>query len=94
MGQPSHAREARTIAVPPGAAPTGGRRVLLAIPLTFEMVGSPLVRMGLAPICRRPLAEHRQYLLFMLTDVSRLTNGACSARLGSFLYDIISPGRP
>lgn len=55
-----------------------GRRVLLAIPFSFEMLGSPLGRMALASACRHLLAEHRQYLIFVLSGVPR---GVAQTRL-------------
>jgi hypothetical protein len=64
-----------------------GRRVLLGVPFTFEMIGSPLGRMQLASACRHLLAEHRQYLLFMLMDVPR---GVAHTRLA----DVVNTLRP
>jgi len=46
-----------------------GQRFLLGIPLSFDMIGTPLGRMELASACRHLLAEHRQYLVFVLTNV-------------------------
>jgi hypothetical protein len=65
----------------------GGRRVLLAVPFTFDMIGSPLGRMQLASACRHFLAEHRQYLLFVLSDVPR---GVPQSRL----VDIVNTLKP
>lgn len=64
-----------------------GRRVLLGIPFSFEMIGSPLGRMQLASACRHLLAEHRQYLVFVLSDVPR---GVAHTRL----TDIVNTLRP
>ncbi|HEY4115236.1 MAG TPA: hypothetical protein VGM17_14370 [Rhizomicrobium sp.] len=64
-----------------------GDRFLLGIPITFEMIGSPLGRMELASACRHLLAEHRQYLIFMLTNVPP---GVAQTRLA----DITNSMRP
>jgi hypothetical protein len=64
-----------------------GDRFLLGIPITFEMIGSPLGRMELASACRHLLSEHRQYLIFMLTNVPP---GVAQTRLA----DITNSVRP
>jgi hypothetical protein len=64
-----------------------GDRFLLGIPITFEMIGSPVGRMDLASACRHLLSEHRQYLIFMLTNVPP---GVAQTRLA----DITNSVRP
>jgi hypothetical protein len=64
-----------------------GQRFLLSVPFSFEMVGSPLGRMELTSACRHLLAEHRQYLLFILTNVPP---GVAQTRLA----DIVNTMRP
>jgi hypothetical protein len=64
-----------------------GQRFLLALPFSFEMIGSPLGRMELTSACRHLLAEHRQYLIFMLTNVPP---GVAQTRIA----DIVNTMRP
>ncbi|HEY1962315.1 MAG TPA: hypothetical protein VGG69_07855 [Rhizomicrobium sp.] len=65
----------------------GGQRFLLSLPFSFETIGSPLGRMELTSACRHLLAEHRQYLIFILTGVPP---GVAQRRLA----DLINTMRP
>jgi hypothetical protein len=59
-----------------------GDRFLLGIPISFEVISSPVGRMNVASACRGLPAIYRQYLTFVITG---LPPGIAQSRLSEFV---------
>jgi len=67
-----------------------GVRFLLAVPLSFDVLGTPWGRMEVLSACRGLLARHRAYLSFVLYDVPP---GVAQTRLATMVTSLRPFGR-